>query len=599
MLRSCFLQKQLHSLLDSLVKDIVNEICELDDVSVLKYVNGARPPGDDRPFSAKLLRVTTALERLTKGTVDQISQLFCRLSAGAQAKGHLSYLKRQKLKRKWISAETKLAKRSSVQPRSTGGQAQSVATDTTAPEERELSEEDLISQTEKVSGDIDPSCSSSEDTTLDKSAGPSSQTVEAASVQQKPVLKVELDHEKEQMKRSTQHHDQTEQMAHKQGESAQPLSKEENGVRPNCTQTNSADTLEIKISAQSLELNVGTKENSASRTQGTPPRAGKASAGTCKETSARKRIKCEACNKTFTYLNNLKRHQKTFHSGQTPHSCKDCGERFGSKRLLRVHLREHRVDKPHACTLCEKVFRLPNHLKKHMTSHTNERPFTCTTCGKTFALVSTLKAHERTHSGEKAFICTQCGMSFLTKSYLDYHQRVHTGEKPYTCIHCGKTFAQRSNLRVHERLHTGEKPFHCKDCGESFVHANSYKSHKQLHTGMKAFCCEHCGKGFRRGTHLKTHLLTHTGVKPFECDLCPKTFTLKGSLKAHRLTHTGEKSFVCNVCNKSFTQASSLGKHKRTHTGEKPYLCDFCNKSFCQSSHLHYHYRASHSGAKP
>ncbi|KAL7880587.1 hypothetical protein SRHO_G00028410 [Serrasalmus rhombeus] len=598
MLRSSFLQKQLISLLDTLVQDMVDEICELDDVSVLKCRDGARPPGDGAQFEneAKLLRVTTALERLTKETVDHISRLFCRLSAGAQAKGHLSYLKRQKLKRRRISAETKLAKRSSVRSRSTGGHAQSAAADTAAQGERELSEEDLASQTEKVSGEIDPSCSSSEETTLDNSVGPSSQTVEAPPVQQKPVLKVELDHEKEQVKR----HEQKEQVAHNQGESAvKPISKEENGVQPNCTQTNGSDTLEIKISAQSLELNVGTKENNASHAQGTPLRAGRASASTHKETSARKLIKCEACNKMFTYLNNLKRHQKTFHSGQTPHACKDCGERFGSKRLLRVHLREHRVAKPHVCTLCEKVFRLPNHLKKHMTSHTNERPFTCTTCGKTFALVSTLKAHERTHTGKKAFICAQCGISFLTKSYLDYHQRVHTGEKPYTCMHCGKTFAQRSNLRVHERLHTGEKPFHCEDCGESFVHANSYKSHKQLHTGVKAFCCEHCGKGFRRGTHLKTHLLTHTGVKPFECDLCPKKFTLKGSLKAHRLTHTGEKSFLCNICNKSFTQASSLGKHKRTHTGEKPYLCDFCNKSFCQSSHLHYHYRASHSGAKP
>ncbi|XP_072543444.1 uncharacterized protein [Salminus brasiliensis] len=579
-------QKQLVSIIDTLVTAIVEEMCELGDVSALKHQQGAGPAAaDGKPqHDMNAVRVTAAVERLTKDTVARISQLFCRLT---QARAPLSGAKRQQLRRKWLSGETQLARRSPAQPRAAGEHVQA------APAEEGRGELDL-------NGEVDPLCFSSEDVAVTLSEELLPQAVEALSDQQEPVLKVERDHEKERVKCSTQRCGEQENVTRNQGESAvKPIGKEENSTQTSCSQAISPDTLEIKISAaQSFDLASDAKNSQVGHAQELPIRAERSPGYTRRKTAARKLIRCEACDKTFTYLNNLKRHQKTFHSGETPHACQNCGERFGSRRLLRVHLREHRVEKPYACEFCEKVFRLPNHLKKHMTSHTNERPFTCTTCGKTFALASTLRAHERIHSGEKTFSCPQCGLSFLTKSYLDYHQRVHTGEKPYTCMHCGKTFAQKSNLRVHERLHTGEKPFCCEVCGESFIHANSYKSHKQLHTGMKAFCCEHCGKGFRRGTHLKTHLLTHTGVKPFQCDLCPKTFALKGSLKAHRLTHTGEKSFVCNICKKTFTQASSLGKHKRTHTGEKPYLCMFCSKSFCQSSHLHYHYRAFHPGQK-
>ncbi|XP_018962373.2 histone-lysine N-methyltransferase PRDM9-like isoform X2 [Cyprinus carpio] len=142
---------------------------------------------------------------------------------------------------------------------------------------------------------------------------------------------------------------------------------------------------------------------------------------------------CKICGKTFTHLNNLRRHEQKLHSGETPHACQECGERFGSRRLLQIHRREHKVEKPHKCTLCDKLFRLPNHLRNHMMSHDDQRPFSCATCGKSFALISVLRAHERTHAGEKTFVCLQCGSKFLTKSYLDYHQRVHTGEKPYLC----------------------------------------------------------------------------------------------------------------------------------------------------------------------
>ncbi|CAL8277417.1 unnamed protein product [Lota lota] len=82
-----------------------------------------------------------------------------------------------------------------------------------------------------------------------------------------------------------------------------------------------------------------------------------------------------------------------------------------------------------------------------------DRRFTCTYCGKRFTSSRSLETHVRVHTGERPYSCAQCGKRFTQSGHLKTHQSVHTGERPFACEHCGKRFAGKQNLRIHQQKH--------------------------------------------------------------------------------------------------------------------------------------------------
>lgn len=128
------------------------------------------------------------------------------------------------------------------------------------------------------------------------------------------------------------------------------------------------------------------------------------------------------------------------------------------------------------CKDCNKSYSTLNGLTKHQESHCIDKTFQCEFCDKVYNSLGAMKMHVRTHT--LPCKCHLCGKSFSRPWLLQGHIRTHTGEKPFSCGECGRSFADRSNLRAHLQTHSDVKKYHCEQCSKSFSRMSLLIKHR-------------------------------------------------------------------------------------------------------------------------
>ena len=282
--------------------------------------------------------------------------------------------------------------------------------------------------------------------------------------------------------------------------------------------------------------------------------------------------------------------------------CWVCFKRFQQQLDLASHISVH-VDQrgePPKCEACDKAFNSLEELKEHAKTHVvNEKPFECEVCHRTFSRSYHLKDHMNTHTGSLPFECHICHQKFLRASSLAEHRKMHGPQAAQRDCHlCNKSFSSPQHLNIHMRTHTGERPYSCNTCGKSFTRSHVLKEHMYTHTGERPHACCLCPKRFAGANDLRRHMRTHTGERPYACDQCNKTFVQSSHLKDHRRMHMGEKTHKCPICSKKFLRPYDVKIHARIHTGERPYQCVLCKKGFTQSCGLKTHMRTHASSVQ-
>jgi len=115
-------------------------------------------------------------------------------------------------------------------------------------------------------------------------------------------------------------------------------------------------------------------------------------------------FRCNECNKGFNRICYLKQHNKSFHNGEKPFKCGQCGKRFPGEVLYQEHLAKHAGDKPYKCEVCPKQFNHKTDLRRHMCLHTGEKPFSCDVCGKGFIREDRMIKHSDTHKKKQPIL---------------------------------------------------------------------------------------------------------------------------------------------------------------------------------------------------
>ena len=141
---------------------------------------------------------------------------------------------------------------------------------------------------------------------------------------------------------------------------------------------------------------------------------------------------------------------------------------------LKINIEAEGTENPNfrerwVCHICNRSFRFIEVLRKHAIGiHQTLKFLKCQYCDFETSVNRSLKRHENIHTKEVHFPCDECDKSFLDDRNLKVHKTSHS-PGPVKCDLCEKSLKSTFRLRKHKSLMHREEnqeigQFHCEVC---------------------------------------------------------------------------------------------------------------------------------------
>ena len=326
-----------------------------------------------------------------------------------------------------------------------------------------------------------------------------------------------------------------------------------------------------------------------------------------------KTCKCPACDKSYKFINDLRKHVKKKHPDQATQLLKrkamTSGEEgFKGPRMncptcdLDISVLAYQRKHKYICSNTE--LELPEHMK----------PTKCDECNKTIKGGKRgMRNHLYSAHGHKVKVspslttkyassnprklCPTCGLEFSAKHYRLKHyytcNNLPTPDHllPVPCPDCAKICEGQLALRNHQKSVHGFYPGPCHDCGKVFKSLYTLKVHQKNIHGADADdeekLCDKCDYKTNSKAKLHVHIKNvHTEAKA--CTICGSHVK---NMDAHMKAKHGEggvEMASCDVCGKEMTK-TSLWLHKKTIHSGAVFSCPHCNYSSSRKDNLKQH----------
>uniref|UniRef100_A0A3Q3VWE4 Zinc finger protein 423 n=1 Tax=Mola mola TaxID=94237 RepID=A0A3Q3VWE4_MOLML len=305
---------------------------------------------------------------------------------------------------------------------------------------------------------------------------------------------------------------------------------------------------------------------------------------------------CQFCDKSFSRLSYLKRHEQ-IHSDKLPFKCTFCSRLFKHKRSRDRHVKLHTGDKKYSCQECEAAFSRSDHLKIHLKTHSSSKPFKCSVCKRGFSSTSSLQSHMQRDGGKKGETLSQTDE--LEKHVVTRHPQL-SDRADLQCIHCPEIFLDESSLLTHIETQHANRKHKCPVCLEQFPSVEDVYCHLDSHRQPDSSNHSAASPDPALGSMASLSSATPDSSASLERGSTPDS-SLKPSQVIERNRGGGDwgkVTYSCPYCSKrDFHSLAVLEIHLKTIHADKPqqsHICHVCLDTLPTLYNLNEHVRKAH-----